>query len=199
MKGKSCYLGIGFIAGIIYVAACGGGSSISEVATAAAETIGNAVDVIFSNTDSGLTATTAQGAIDEIDGRVDALEESNIESSDLATRLAGTWTGTGYYSNRCALADCSSDDITLTLNAEGSFSCSGSTVLNTAEFLASDKDICSAPLEWNPLTNSILFTYTETGSGEEAFKIFVINYLSSTKLEINDVRYGETYILEKSN
>lgn len=199
MKSRSLYLIMGFVTGVVYVAACGGGSSLSDVASAAAETLGNAVDVIFSNTDSGLTATTAQGAIDEIDGRVDALEELNADPSDLTARLVGSWTGTGYYSNRCTLADCSSDDVTLTFNSDGSFSCSGSTVSNTAEFLASDKDICTAGLEWNALTNSILFTYTEAGSGEEAFKILVINYLSSTKLEINDVRYGETYVLEKSN
>src|SRR3989338_6420560 len=82
-KTKINFLMIGFLAGIAYVAACG------TTAQSLADTIGNAIDLAFSNITSGLTAENAQDAIDEVEGRVDALE-----GSTLSTLLVGTWSGT---------------------------------------------------------------------------------------------------------
>ena len=52
---------VGFMAGIVWVAACGGGGTASI-----ADTIAAAIDVSYDNDDSGLTAETVQAAIDEL-------------------------------------------------------------------------------------------------------------------------------------
>lgn len=57
-------IGISFIAGILFVVQCGG------AAKSIADAVADALDLNYSNSDSGLSATTVQGAIDEL---VDAI------------------------------------------------------------------------------------------------------------------------------
>jgi len=45
----------------------------------------DAVDATYNNTTSGMTATDAQGALDELDGRLDAVEGSYVESFNTRT------------------------------------------------------------------------------------------------------------------
>lgn len=67
------------------------GSGSAELQFAKVATSGAAGDVSYTNTSSGLSATNAQSAIDELDTRIDALEGSFnvIISTDAATTPAG--------------------------------------------------------------------------------------------------------------
>lgn len=70
------------------------GSGATELQFAKVATSGDAADVDYSNTSSQMTATDVQGAIDELDNRIDALEGSFdvIKSTNAATTPAGvTW------------------------------------------------------------------------------------------------------------
>lgn len=71
----------GFFGGIAFVISCsngGGGSSASG------QSVIDAINVAFDNLTSGLSATDVQEAIDEVDGRLDAVE------ADAATHLDTT-------------------------------------------------------------------------------------------------------------
>ena len=70
------------------------GSGATELQFAKVATTGAAADVDYSNTSSQMTATDVQGAIDELDDRIDALEGSFdvIKSTNAATTPYGvTW------------------------------------------------------------------------------------------------------------
>lgn len=84
---KMSYVIIGFIAGILYIASCGG----STVSGSLADTIGNAIDVVYDNLSSSLSSTNVQDAIDELKTSVDALAPT-----DLATTIIGTWSSECY-------------------------------------------------------------------------------------------------------
>lgn len=64
---KLTFISVGFLAGVIWIAACGGGSA------SIAETIATALEVSYDNATSGLTATTVQAALDELKVAVDAV------------------------------------------------------------------------------------------------------------------------------
>lgn len=64
---KLTFISAGFLAGVIWIAACGGGSA------SIAETIATALEVSYDNATSGLTATTVQAALDELKVAVDAV------------------------------------------------------------------------------------------------------------------------------
>ena len=71
------------------------GSGTTELQFAKVATSGNAEDVTYNTTSSQMTATNVQGAIDELDTRIDALEGSFdvIKSTNAATTPYGvTWT-----------------------------------------------------------------------------------------------------------
>lgn len=70
------------------------GAGNTELQFAKVATSGDAADVDYTNTSSQMTATDVQGAIDELDNRIDALEGSFdvIKSTNAATTPAGvTW------------------------------------------------------------------------------------------------------------
>lgn len=69
-------LSIGFITGILWVVSCGGSSVTSALASAASE-------ITYSNTTSGLTATTVQAAIDEVISEDAANARAAVASQDL--------------------------------------------------------------------------------------------------------------------
>ncbi len=107
---KIFYVVLGFVAGVGYIVACSSGQ-LAGVGASLAAAIGNAVDVVFDNTKSGLTSTNVQDALDEITAQ---------HGDRLAALLVGTWAGneygmTGYGSRKTPM--------TLTFNADGTFSC----------------------------------------------------------------------------
>jgi hypothetical protein len=78
---------LAFNAGVLFTLACtNGGDAVSAVAETIAAAI-RAVDVAFDDTTAQLGSATAQGAIDVIDTRLDALDGS---ASALGERLATT-------------------------------------------------------------------------------------------------------------
>ena len=98
---KMLYLMLGFVAGISYLVACGGGTS------SIADTIVNAIDVVYSNTTSGLSATNAQAAIDEL-----ATNQSDIITT---TTLVGTWSLVMAYDSTNTVAG------VITFNGDGTY------------------------------------------------------------------------------
>src|SRR3989338_1060145 len=114
-KSKFTYIFTGFIAGIVYIIACSGGSGAGGVATSIAASIGNAVDVLFDNKNSGLTATNTQAAIDEV---MDKLSAKNLRQN-----LIGTLVGTEYGSSGLASSSAYELPATLTFNEDGTFAC----------------------------------------------------------------------------
>ena len=98
-KWKVGYLVLGFVVGVSYLVACGGSSS--SVAAA----IGNAIDVVYDNVTSGLTAINVQAAIDENAAAITDLQSSG---STLSDQIVGTWNGS-----------MSGTDYTITLSSDG--------------------------------------------------------------------------------
>lgn len=132
-KTKLNYLVLGFIAGIAYLVACGGGaSSIADI-------IGKAIDVSYNNTSSGLSAENVQDAIDEI-----LLSEAAI---------TGTWQGTLYSQGKADYKPEDFDsyrqatsDVEFSFEADGSFSCSGDLSKTQALNLSDGSStICEGP------------------------------------------------------
>lgn len=158
------YVMAGFLTGIIYVAACGGGSN------SVAATIGNAIDVLFDNSSSGLSATNVQGAMDEMATKVTALSNQLKIGADLAADLVGNWAGTF-----CNEGDC--QNISMTLNADGSFSCDDNVAF---------KDACNDPgATWAVLTRVLKVSYHSEMLGDRA-TIFNTTYASASTLEMSD-------------
>ena len=176
---------IGFIAGASYVVACGGSGASSTLAAI----LGAAADVTYGNTSSGLTATDTQAAIDEVETRVDALE---APISDTETLLAGSWSGDTYYSNECSAANCSVSDTALTLNTNGSYTCSGTGISGYSSMLSSSHSFCTNPGSWEVLIQSIKLT-DDSGN----FMVFHISSLSQEQLELT-YHNGATLVLTKN-
>ena len=62
---------VGFVLAAAFLAACGGGGGVTgQAANGAAK----AIDVLFDNAASGMAAENVQGALDEVDTRVDGVE-----------------------------------------------------------------------------------------------------------------------------
>lgn len=104
-SGRILYLVIGFFAGVIYLVACSG--SGNSVAAA----IINAIDIVYDNATSGLTAINVQTAIDEVVDRLKSLEGCNSD------QLVGTWNGTDYDDNG------NEKSFNITFNDDGSYTC----------------------------------------------------------------------------
>jgi len=91
-------LSIGFITGILWVVSCGGSSSVTSALASAAS------DITYSNTTSGLTATTVQAALDEVVSEDAANARAAVDSQDLTFGdvIADSFTlgavKTGYFS-----------------------------------------------------------------------------------------------------
>lgn len=158
------YLTVGFVAGMVYVAACGG------VVNSIAETIGDAVDLVFDNSTSGMTAENAQDAIDELDERADELDgrADYLEGINLSTLLTGTWAGVEY----CTQCETNGSEITITFNADETFSCDnyGGAVFST---------LCRSAT-WTALKRITLFK--DASGGTDGF--IEVTYISATELEV---------------
>jgi len=189
-KMKFNFFVIGFLVGVVYVAACG------DVGQSIADAIGDAVDVMFDNSSSGLAATDMQSAVDELDGRVD-----NLEGTSLGTLLVGTWTGSEFC-NRCGTSSSGeTTGLSFTFNADGTYSCT----IADSSFSGID-DICDSPVSWTVLKKTIKVTFqvsssscaassssdgssTSTctgGSTSSRIAVFPVHYIDSTSLEIID-------------
>ena len=77
-KTKYFYLSIGFVVGVFFLTSCGGGG------TAISAIIGSAIEVIFDNTTSSLTANNVQNAIEEVNTKADV---NTTSLSSLNTRV----------------------------------------------------------------------------------------------------------------
>ena len=67
---------VGFMAGIVWVAACGG-SAGSNITESIADALMAAIDVSYDNAESGLTSSNVQAAIDELKASIDGLPASS--------------------------------------------------------------------------------------------------------------------------
>jgi len=108
----------GAVFGIGFIIACSGKSGGIGSSSSLAASIGSALDVLFNNSPSGLTATNVQGALDEIDSRTDILE-----AKDLKSLLVGSWAGQQRPARASGFGN-DTDAVTLTLNADGTYACS---------------------------------------------------------------------------
>ncbi|MBF0107509.1 MAG: hypothetical protein HQM16_19550 [Deltaproteobacteria bacterium] len=147
---------VGVCIGVVW--ACGS-STVSDIGTAVAEALGTALEVTYDNSSSGLSATTVQGAIDEIYNNID---EDVVSES---TALVGTWSGTRFF-----VLD--TLDIDITFNADGTWSCT--------TFFQENSDKCAAALTWQALTRGVILKHNY--GGEETGEIFEVLYKSSNKL-----------------
>lgn len=163
------------MAGAIYVVACGGGGS-----TVAA--VLNALEIVYDNSTSDLAATNVQAAIDEVEGRVDALEAAD----DFDALIVGEWTG----SERTVYDVV--DDITFTFNADGTYSCSsvmcGTTVGGFTCFKSGGVDvICDDPIGWEVINKTLRLSYNDPPAGVTlGVVLFPIHHLDSSNLELLD-------------
>lgn len=139
-KTSFLYVTFGFIAGIFYIAACGGAGSA----------VADAIDEIFNNDESGLAAENVQDAIDEVETRVDTLEGQN-----LSTLLVGSWTGSEYSENGTI------ESLSITFAADGSYTCVG----NSSSPSLRSSDVCSSPVSWNVFKKTIRLVFSSTSSG----------------------------------
>ncbi|MDJ0973834.1 MAG: hypothetical protein QNJ98_05195 [Planctomycetota bacterium] len=94
---------IGFVLAISFLAACGGGGGGSI-----ASTVQQALQVLFDNTASGMTASNVQEAIDELDGRLDTTE---TDVGDLGTRMGAAETDITALSGRATALETRATDI----------------------------------------------------------------------------------------
>lgn len=133
------YVTFGFIVGIFYIAACGGAGSA----------IADAVDQLFDNSPSGLTAENVQAAIDEVEARVDTLEGQN-----LSTLLVGLWSGSEYSENGTI------ESLSITFAGDGTYTCVG----NSSSPSLRSSDVCSSPVSWNAFKKTIRLVFNSTSS-----------------------------------
>lgn len=195
------YVTLGFIAGIFYIAACSGGNGLSPSASIA-ETIGSAVDILFNNSDSGLTATNVQTALDEIDGRVDALEKN-----DLKSLLVGSWTGKQRRTSR-GLGGEEINTVSLTINADGTYSCSieaspadAASSSKTNFALQNNKFICDSGCRlWQLFGSTLELHYVWDSSGacslyqssNSEWVFLPIQILDGSTLQLGPMESGRT-------
>lgn len=80
-------IGISFIAGVLFIVQCGG------AANGVAQAIGDALGVDYNNSDSSLSATNLQDAIDELDVRFPLVFNNNEEAIGLfLDKTTAGWT-----------------------------------------------------------------------------------------------------------
>jgi|APSaa5957512535_1039671.scaffolds.fasta_scaffold66749_1 hypothetical protein len=167
---KYIFLLIGFISGSLYMIACSG-SGQTGIQSSIAATLGNAIDVIFDNSESGLSSSNLQDAIEELNTKIVTLEKQFQPGSELAAIITGTWSGT--YSN-----EGNSTDISLTLNSDGSLSCENSG--GSAFSGACDDD----EVTWTVLTRVIRIDFND--GSEDRTKFYYPTFADSSILELSD-------------
>lgn len=127
---KYVFLMMGFVVGILYVAACG-----TDVPSSLADAVVHAIDVVFDNAASGLTATNVQAAIEEVGGRVDTLEGN----TPTASSLVGTWTFATPF-------EATAQPGSLTISADGTYTATTGFALDTVSFCSSGRFILAGGL-----------------------------------------------------
>ncbi len=108
-KLKVVYVAAGFIAGIVYILSCSGGGGNGGVAESIANTVINAIDVVYDNTASKLSATNVQAAIDELNDLIQTLQGDH----SFQKKIVGTWNFKRVYTDTTTQ---------LTINADGTYS-----------------------------------------------------------------------------
>lgn len=151
------YLAIGFVIGVIWVS-CNG----AQIANTVASAITNAVDVVYDNTTSSLTAINVQAAIDEL--------KSLLERKNLSSQLVGTWNGT--------VDEDPMKTMTLTLNADTTYSC---TAEPESHFESSwGNPYCNSPISWRATKSTLVLIFD--GQGSPSY--LTINYIDEATMEI---------------
>lgn len=151
-----------FVLGVMMVISCGGG------AASIAQSIEDATAALlaFDNSGTDLDATNVQDAIVEVNDRVVAVDSTVVTDSN----FVGTWTGT-------AFSDGSSTGVSVTLNADGSYSCSSDVAATNYE-LYSTSPVCDNAISWESHGSNIAFTYTD-GSSTYSSVLVLTNYSAS--------------------
>ncbi len=108
-KLKAVYVVVGFIAGIVYILSCSGGGGSGGVAESIANTVINAIDVVYDNTTSKLSSTNVQAAIDELNDLIQTLQGDH----SFQKKIVGTWNFKRVYTDTT---------VQLTINADGTYS-----------------------------------------------------------------------------
>ncbi|MDO8526898.1 MAG: hypothetical protein Q7T03_04325 [Deltaproteobacteria bacterium] len=174
----------GFVAGIAFISACGSGSGngVGPLASIAA-TIGNAVDVVFSNGKSKLTATNVQDALDEVDGRVDTLEAKN-GIADLSTTLIGTWTGKTYIGKGIFSTH-------ITFKSDKTFTCGGNITADPNSIVPSSgpnallqdgRGVCIIGGTWQAFHSTVLLIPSVISEDYAALRF---NYIDASNMEFD--------------
>lgn len=189
---KLTFILIGFITGAIYMVACGGGSGSSGITNSIAASIGNAIDVIFDNSESDMEATNVQAALEELSASIAQLTSQNNSVPSTESLISGNWGGSRYHNESCTRAKCKVDDLQINLATNKSLTCSGSEIADSQNFIATNSTLCLNGGQWELLKKVILFT-DNTG----AYKAYRISYISETDLELIDTDTGEILSLSK--
>lgn len=187
MKFRIHHVLLGFFLGVFFIISCGG----SSVSSAIADSIGSAINVVFSNTDSGLESTTVQDALDELDGKVDALENSNVIEDDLESLLVGTWSGTYEYTGT-NFGD--PVEVSITFNSDGTYSCVDDTSKNQGAFRGSYDGCEGNSASWSVYLRTIKLQWVYEDVTQKMF--FRINYLSASRIELTQSN-NEVVVLTK--
>lgn len=174
-KMKFGFFVIGFLVGIIYVAACGGASQ------SIADAIGSGLEIVFDNSSSGLAANNVQEAIDEMAVRLDELEGKAEDASktNVGEMLIGTWKGSEFREFHYDGFEELSSEITITFNIDGSYTCS-----NSVYFADSKPSICSSSGTW---TQKGMYIVLKAENGGEILTIGSISeqYLITNEDDMN--------------
>lgn len=144
--------------------------------TADAEELASAADIIFSNESTTLSATNVQDAILELNNKV--------ELSDLGDLIVGAWNGNFYEPGR---AEPSTES--LTLNIDGSYSCSW---YSDSSYGASS-NLCGSPASWNVVGKFIRLLYS---SGEtQGQALLMVNDITSDTMQASLIWNGNDVML----
>lgn len=162
---KYTWMFLGFMLGVFYVMGCGGGSAISRG-------IAIAVDLVYDNSQSGLRATTMQGAIDEV----------AMMAVDRTEALIGTWHGKFYYiSDDGKGFEDTFYNLTLTFNSDGSYSCE---MDSPSGNFRNDTTECDGAVNWAVIGDVINLKQEEASS---------ILWVTSMSPNVLNMRYGSSY------
>ncbi|MBF0107508.1 MAG: hypothetical protein HQM16_19545 [Deltaproteobacteria bacterium] len=170
---------VGVCIGVVW--ACGS-STVSDIGHAVAEALGTALEVTYDNSSSGLSATTVQAAVDEVNS---TLNYATAHGDDFKALLVGTWTGTHYSDTPTGF-----DNISMTLGSDGSFDCDNGE--GDVFYVACDD---SSNATWDVLDRTIQISFID-GDPEQRYYHYVPIYVSSTKLELS--RLGDILKFTKS-
>lgn len=144
-----------------------------------------------------------------------AVAEDIASTASVGELLVGNWSGTFYESgssrsstsvptapssgdSSLSLSSFSSSGNTfegnnLTLNSDGTFSCSG------PGFDELEEDgFCSFPVRWDLFSRTINFIFNEAYSGDERQNLMLINFIDESKLELVSPGFAGVFVLTKS-